>query len=179
MAYGPERRYGKALFELASEDKQLTTLVKEADTLIEAFQSEELRAFLINPELSPKQKSMVLAAWMKKAKTSDTMRKFVCLMAQKGRSMAIEGSLEWFKELCLEAEHIVTAKVISAFPMAEKQKGEIEAFIKKKVKGSKAVELEEQVDESLIGGFKVLVGSEQFDASLNGRLNQIKTLLRG
>jgi len=179
MTYGPEKRYGKALFELAEEQKQLKPLIQEAESMIEELAKDaEIIAFLEDPMLSHKQKSEVVNTFMKKAKASDLMRKFASLMVVKGRGDILLNALKCFQEYYMEAEGVVSAKVVSAFPMAAKHKGEIEAFVKKTVKGSKKVELEEEVNEKLIGGFKVLVGSQEFDASLSGSLSQIKTSLK-
>ena len=166
MTYGPEKRYGKALFELAEEQKQLKPLIQEAESMIEELAKDaEIIAFLEDPMLSHKQKSEVVNT-------------FTSLMVVKGRGDILLNALKCFQEYYMEAEGVVSAKVVSAFPMAAKHKGEIEAFVKKTVKGSKKVELEEEVNEKLIGGFKVLVGSQEFDASLSGSLSQIKTSLK-
>ncbi len=180
MAFGPEKRYGKALFELATEEKQTTALVKEADTLISILQDEtnELVALINNSMLSSHKKSDVFVDILKKSKASDTMRKFVGLMVKNGRGEVLLGALTWFKDFYLAEEKVVKAKVTTAFPLATSQKAEIEKFVKKQVKGSKKIELEEKVNEELIGGFKVLIGSQEFDASLSGSLNKIKTSLR-
>lgn len=180
MIYGPEKRYGKALFELAQEGKQLSSLSKEVASFIENLQDKKngLSDFLNDPMASHQQKSDVLTELAKKSKASDTMRKFVGLMALNGRGNIITEALKSFQEFQLEFEGTVKAKVVTAFPLAAKQKGEIEAFVKKKNKGSKNVELEEEIDEKLIGGFKVLFSSQEFDASLSGSLNQIKTGLK-
>jgi F-type H+-transporting ATPase subunit delta len=180
MTYGPERRYGKALFELAKEEKNLPSIVEEVSALIETLQDKKngLADLLHNPMISHKKKAGVLAELAKKAKLSDTIRKFISLMALKGRGDVVVAALTYFQEFYMASEGMVKVKVTSAFPIASKQKSDIEAFVKKKAKGSKTIELEEKIDEKLIGGFKVLVGSQEFDASLSGSLGKIKTVLR-
>ena len=43
----------------------------------------------------------------------------------------------------------------------------------------RTVELEEKVDEKLIGGYILRVGDRQIDASLKSRLNELKLELLG
>ena len=64
------------------------------------------------------------------------------------------------------------AQVTTAFPMNNDL--EIKVLAKVKELTSKAVELENMVDESILGGFILRVGDKQYDASVSNKLNKLK-----
>lgn len=64
------------------------------------------------------------------------------------------------------------AKVTTAIPMTEDL--EIKVLAKVKELTSKAVELENIVDESILGGFILRVGDKQYNASVANKLNRLK-----
>ena len=64
------------------------------------------------------------------------------------------------------------AQVTTAFPMNNDL--EIKVLAKVKELTSKAVELENMVDEGILGGFILRVGDKQYDASVSNKLNKLK-----
>ena len=68
------------------------------------------------------------------------------------------------------------AEIVSAAPLtAQEQTAILEAL--SKTLGAK-IEADAKVDESLIGGFVVRVGSRQFDASIKSKLDALKLALK-
>lgn len=65
--------------------------------------------------------------------------------------------------------------VTSVISLSDAQKKALVSGLEKKYGD---VQLVEQVDERLIGGVKVTVGSEQFDASLAAKISQLKKNLK-
>ena len=64
------------------------------------------------------------------------------------------------------------AKVTTAIPMTNDL--EIKVLAKVKELTSKAVTLENMVDESILGGFILRVGDKQYDASISNKLSKLK-----
>jgi F-type H+-transporting ATPase subunit delta len=64
------------------------------------------------------------------------------------------------------------AQVTTAIPMTNDL--EIKVLAKVKELTSKAVELENIVDESILGGFILRVGDKQYNASISNKLNKLK-----
>lgn len=64
--------------------------------------------------------------------------------------------------------------VTSAVQLSEKQKSVLVSGLEKKYG---KVDLKEKVDENLIGGLKVTVDSQQFDATLSTKLAQLRKTL--
>lgn len=69
---------------------------------------------------------------------------------------------------------LATAVVTTAVPLTTDQRKKLQAAIEKKY-GS--VALQEVVDDSVIGGIKVMVGSSELDATIKGKLDRLKQLL--
>ncbi len=73
---------------------------------------------------------------------------------------------------------IVEAKIFSKNKLSHKSIQEIKEFLEKRYK-AETIELEEGVDEGLIGGMKIQVGDDIIDATLSNQLDQLqKHLLR-
>jgi F-type H+-transporting ATPase subunit delta len=66
---------------------------------------------------------------------------------------------------------MVTATVTTAQELSTEQKKKITAAIEKKYG---KVELKQVVDESIIGGVNVQVGSTEYDATVRGKLAQLR-----
>ena len=64
------------------------------------------------------------------------------------------------------------AIVTTAFPMSDEL--ELKVLTKVKELSDKSVELENVVDESIIGGFILRIGDQQYDASVINKLNKLK-----
>ena len=71
---------------------------------------------------------------------------------------------EAFVSLVREERGVVLAEVVTAVPLDEARRAEINALIGKVHEGG--VELSERVDPHLIGGFKLRVGDRMIDASV-------------
>ena len=72
-----------------------------------------------------------------------------------------------------ESKNIVTANVTTAITMSEDIRTQVLAQLKSVV-GDAEVQIEERVDESLIGGFVLRVGDREFNASVANKLQKLK-----
>src|SRR3989344_9207210 len=66
-------------------------------------------------------------------------------------------------------EKIVEAKIFSKNKLSHTSIHEIKQFLEKKYKAEK-IELEEEIDDALIGGMKIQVGDDIIDATLSNQL---------
>ncbi len=64
------------------------------------------------------------------------------------------------------------AKVTSAVPLTDDLKAKVLAKVKELT--GKTTEIENTVDESILGGFILRVGDIQYDASIASKLNKLK-----
>jgi len=74
----------------------------------------------------------------------------------------------------LEKEGIVQAKITTAIPMDQGLKDEFNQILKDIVGKDKKLEIDEQVDEDIIGGYQLVVGDKLLDSSISSRLKDLK-----
>jgi F-type H+-transporting ATPase subunit delta len=100
---------------------------------------------------------------------------FLKLITKNGREGLLPEIAEAFAALVRESKGIVSVSLISAAPLDASTKD----AITKKVQGlvSGQLEIEEKIDESLIGGFVVRMGDTQIDASVASQFNKLKQRL--
>ena len=65
--------------------------------------------------------------------------------------------------------------ITSVIPLSDKQKSTLVSGLKKKYGD---IEVIEKIDPSILGGLKVTVGSRQYDASVSGKLSQLKQSIK-
>ena len=165
-------RYAKSLIDLGLEKSALEVIKADMETFAATVKaSSELKSVLANPIISLAKKSELLKALFA-GKVSDTTAKFFDMMIEKNRSELLYATANEFQTQYHALKNIVTAKVVSAVPLTDALKSEIEAKVKA-VTGGEVI-LSTKVDEKLIGGFVLTVGDRQFDASIATKLNRLK-----
>jgi F-type H+-transporting ATPase subunit delta len=94
------------------------------------------------------------------------------LMVRRGRPGAIDAMVDRFAELLRRDRGIVLAEVRTALALDEEQRNEIAERMRALTGGR--VEINEVVDESLIGGIAVRIGDQLYDASVRSRLERLR-----
>jgi F-type H+-transporting ATPase subunit delta len=82
-----------------------------------------------------------------------------------------------YQELLDEELNIARGEVITAYPISDEEKREIENVLKDYLK--KEVILESKVDERIIGGIKIRIGDLIFDGTLKTQLGKFKEIIKG
>lgn len=172
------RPYAAALFDLAQDAKSVPATEKDLDAVNELIDSsDDFSRFLVSPTISSDAKSAALSAILEKAKPSELVGNTLRLVAKNGRLFALTAIIAQFKRLAAEARNEVSAEVTSAAPLTGAQEKELAKVLKDKI--GKDVSLITRVDESLIGGLVVKVGSQMIDTSLKTKLSAMKIAMKG
>lgn len=164
-------RYAKALLSL-TQDKNISEPVeKDMQTIFSTIgNSEELQRFLQSPVI----KSDVKKAALKEVFTNinpATQGLFNTLVENK-RIELLGLVAEKYIILFNELKGKETAIVTTAVPLTKELGDKILAKVKKLT--GKQVTLENNIDESIIGGFVLRVGDLQYNASIASKLGDIK-----
>jgi F-type H+-transporting ATPase subunit delta len=135
----------------------------------------DLAALLENPELESRLKADILA---QVADGSDELVvNFLRLIAEKGRAAELADIVEELDVLVAREKRILDVELTTATQLSdddfERILGQIESASGRKVQA------ERKVDPDLIGGIVLQAGSMRLDASVRGRLNRLRTELRG
>ena len=157
------RRYGKALLSLCKEQGAVDAVDSDMRMLVEAVaQNRELSAILGSPVVRPEKKESIVRAVFADAHALSV--DFMALLSRKGRAGLIGDMASAFVALVREEKGVVLAEVITAAPLDDARRKEINELIGKVHEGG--VELSEKVDPHLIGGFKLRVGDRMIDATV-------------
>ena len=99
------------------------------------------------------------------------------MVAENRRLFALAGMIKAYQTLLAESRGEVNAEVVSAKALTDAQLAGIEDALKKAI-GSK-VQVDQRVDETLLGGLVVRVGSRMVDNSLKTKLQKMRLAMKG
>ncbi len=177
ISSGIAARYATALFELAREAGALKALETDTDALEAALSiSPELAGMISSPVLGRDDQARAMAAVVAKMGLGALFANTIALMAQKRRLFVLPHMLADLRARIAEEKGEVTAEVTAAAPLSAAQAKTLAATLKAKV--GKTVKLKTTVDESLIGGLVVKLGSTMIDTSVKARLAALQNAMK-
>lgn len=166
-------RYAKSLIGLAIETNQLEAVYNDVLFLQSACRlSRDLVIMLKSPVVTPDKKDAVLDA-LTKGKVSELTTAFNRLLVKKGRETYLPEILTAFIAQYKQQKGIHTIKLTTALPVSDELKQQIVQKIQEQT-ALKNIELKSEVEEGIIGGFKLEIGDTLVDASILYDLNKIK-----
>ncbi|MFJ3046130.1 F0F1 ATP synthase subunit delta [Herbaspirillum chlorophenolicum] len=167
------RPYAEALFRVAKAG----SLAAWSDLVTEMAQvaaHPELNALAQNPSVSHAKLAEVFAAAVK-TPLSIEAQNFVKTLADNGRLTLLPQIAEQFHALKNAQEGSADAHIVSAFEMSDAQVKDVISTLEKKF--GRKLNPSVEVDNSLIGGVRVVVGDEVFDTSVRAKLQQLHAAL--
>ncbi|WP_018302252.1 F0F1 ATP synthase subunit delta [Wenxinia marina] len=177
IATGIAQRYATAVFDIARDENGLDRLESDVDALSAALaESDDLRDLIANPVYGRDEQQAAITAIARKMDLSQTVTNVLALMAQKRRLFVLPQMLTALRERIATHKGEVTADVVSARALSDDQKSRLARTLSEKV-GSD-VKINATVDESLIGGLVVKVGSRMIDTSIASKLAQLQNTMK-
>ena len=164
-------RYAKAVLSLASDQKAALAVDNDMKLLSKTIsENEDLDQLIKNAVIKSEVKKEMLNKIFPKVNVISS-NLFDLLVSNKRINILGDIALKYsqlFDDLNGKEKAIVT----TAIPMTN----DLEEKVLKKIKQltSKTVELENIVDESIIGGFILRIGDKQYNASVSNKLNKLK-----
>jgi F-type H+-transporting ATPase subunit delta len=177
ISSGIAERYAMAVFDLAKEGKELDKLEANLDDLSAALASSaDLTDLIHSPIYSRDAQSNAISAVAKKMDLTATMQNVLALMASKRRLFVLPHMINRLRDLIADEKGEITADVTSAVKLTAAQSKELANTLKAKI--GKDVKINATVDESLIGGLVVKVGSKMIDTSIRSKLNSLQNAMK-
>lgn len=167
------RRYAEAAFEIGRSDGTLDAWERDLQRLGTVLGNEEVRALVEHPAVAYAEKERVLRRIV--GDVSDEALNLVLFMVRRGRPGAIHRMAERFAELVRRERGIALAEVRTPLPLDDAQRDELMTRLRELTE--QKVEINEVVDESLIGGITVRIGDQLYDASVRTRLERLRARL--
>lgn len=165
-------RYAKAVLSLASDNKATQAVNTDMERIADTFsQNEQLSELLKNAVIKPEKKREILTQVFPKLH-SMSLNLLDVLISNKRIELLSEVAHK-YRVLFDELSGIEAVTVTTAVPMTK----DLEKKVLKKVKTltPKTVELQNIVDQSILGGFILRVGDIQYNASVINNLNTLRT----
>lgn len=169
------RRYAQALFEVAVEKKQLSSVENDFASLKKDYRDvEDFQTLMTSPVISNEDKQKTFTTLYQKRLQTLTFD-FVTLLISKNREGLLEQVFEEFTDLLDEHRGIVRGDVFSVVPLSTAQL----SGLKKRLDQStqKNVVLTQHLDTSLLGGFVVKIDDLVYDTSLRNQLSSLRETL--
>ena len=176
---GLSGRYAKALYELARNSKETPSIVKDFESIKNLLQdNDNLQSMIQSPAVSKANKEVLILKILQKAKAHKLTLNFCGTLAKNGRLTLINDIIDVFLSEISRINGEVKAEVTSSFALDKSQQDEVKSAISKAT-GVKKIVLSNNVDESLIGGLIVKIGSKMIDNSIKTKLNRLEIAMRG
>ena len=164
-------RYSRALFEVVKDGNDLENVeedIKDFRFLLKS--SSEISNFFHNPSQSKDNQNNVIKLLAEKLNFSKNLKNFMFLLIEKRRIFFVEKIIDSFLKLCSQKRGEIKASLISS---KELSKTEIES-IGRDLSSSmgSTLKFDYKVDEELIGGLKLQLGSIMIDTSIKNKLKK-------
>ncbi|WP_121630170.1 F0F1 ATP synthase subunit delta [Tropicibacter alexandrii] len=177
VSSGIAERYATAVFEIVKENKNLPKLEANLDDLSAALKdSADLRDLLASPVYTREAQGAAISAIAKKMGLIPALQNALALMASKRRLFVVPHMVTRLREMIATEKGEVTAEVTSATALTDAQTKSLAETLKKQV--GKDVKINATVDEKLIGGLVVKVGSKMIDTSIRSKLNSLQNAMK-
>ncbi len=170
-------RYASAIFELSREAGSIAALEADVAGLDAALKdSAELRELIASPVYSRDEQGAAIGAIAAKMGLSAPLANGLALMATKRRLFALPQLLKALAEAIATEKGEMTAEVTAAAALSKAQADKLAASLAAKT--GKTVKLNIAVDESLIGGMIVKLGSRMIDTSVRAKLATLQNAMK-
>jgi F-type H+-transporting ATPase subunit delta len=168
------RPYAEAAFR-AALDKGSLAKAGEALALLSAIAADpRVRYVLSDPRVNAQQKKDLLTS-IAGDSLDEVARNLVGVLVDNRREELIGAIAREYDQLQREHDRVIKARITSAKPLDDAQRGEIVAALERRY--GKKVEAELDVDPELLGGARVQVGDQVIHASVRDALAQMAAAL--
>ena len=167
------RRYAEAALEIGRAEGTLDRWERDLQQLRDALANEQLRTLAEHPTVPYADKERVIRRVA--GDVSPEALNLVLLMIRRGRPRAVPRMVEQFASLLRRERGVSLAEVRTALPLEETQRDAVMERLHQ-LTGDE-IEINEVVDESLIGGITVRIGDRLYDASVRSRLERLRARL--
>lgn len=133
---------------------------------------------LTNPVISEDAKEAVLDKIVSQSKLPKFLGNFMKMMCRIGEIGQITEIFNCYYEYSDTMHDILHAEVVYADEKAQQEKQSIQKQLESIYPGKKVI-LSEKTDASLLGGYVVRVGYEEYDHSYEGKLRRLERKLTG
>lgn len=170
-------RYATAFLDVVKDAKLETGAIDRqlADFLATWDSSAELRAFFTNPAVPAKQKVAFLDKLNARLGLGRQSRNLIAVLIDHGRIGNVKEVAESYRRQLQERLGIQPAEIVSARELGPEEREALVASVAKLAE--RQIDPVFKLDQSILGGTVVRIGSTVYDGSVRGRLERLKEQL--
>ena len=167
---GIANQYALAVFSLASKEKRDEEFLTILETFVKGMNDSTYK-FFAHPKISTLEKKQTL----EKVVYDKLLLNFLKVLIDNDRFALIEAISLEYKNILDNLNKIMNVVVVSNKPLKKKNLDKIKNKLKEKY--NRKIQIEETIDEHIIGGFRIEFEGNVIDETINKQLNDIKSSL--
>ena len=169
-------RYSLALYELSKESNSIDEVENQSISLLKLIDdSKDFNSLIKDPTHSVNDLMSVINKITDNFKLNILLSKFLGFLILKRRFFYVKMILQDFVDTCSKKRGEVKASLISSKELSQKEINEIRVDLSKSMVSNLIFDY--KVDEKLIGGLKLQLGSFMIDTSIKNKLNKYEKLM--
>lgn len=172
----PAQKYSQALFSIVSENGQLEEVKADFDEVVSSVgNTPGFTTFMNNPRISRKNRRQAVSEAFGNA--AEPLKNMLLILSDRHRFDDIEAVHAHFTQNYNAHYNQENVVIESVYPLSDEEIESIgKVFIKKT--GLSKLLIENKVNESLIGGIRVFIGTKVYDGSVSAQLSDLKNRFR-
>jgi F-type H+-transporting ATPase subunit delta len=170
-------RYARAFADVVTAERLDTTKLDQQlnDFLLTWDGSAELRELFVNPAVAAPQKIAVLDKMNVKLKLQKELRNLLAVLIKNDRIHDVRDVAAAYRAELQERQGVRSVEIVTARELSEQDRAGLVAGVGK-LAGAK-IQASFKLDQSILGGTVVRIGSTVYDGSVRGRLERLKEAL--
>jgi F-type H+-transporting ATPase subunit delta len=170
------RPYAEALFK-AVAPAAAAAVADELEAVAAVAVHPQLLEFAADPRVEAAQVHDLVVSLVEQPAPGEAVRNLLRAVIDNGRLAALGEVAAQYRALVNARGGVADAVIQSAFPIEPAQLAEVVATLERRFGRKLAARVD--LDPTLIGGIRVVVGDEVLDASVRARLQKMKVALTG
>ena len=167
------KSYAVALYELSKENSDLDRVEEQMKSLNKLLnESLDFKEMILSPTVSKDDKVNIILAIADKNNFSETLKKFLGLIAKKNRLFFLSEIIESFLNLVSNNKGELKAKLISSKKLSTEEQKKIQSELSQDFKSQ--IKINYEYDPELIAGLIIQIGSVMVDTSIKTKLKKLE-----
>ena len=169
------KKYALSLYEVGKKENVLDDIQKGVEVLNSLYKSSSIfRYLLLTKKIAENNKKKILLDVLKES-CSKYVLELIFIIIDKGDIKSLSNVVDRFFVVMNNESGIVPVRIITSSAL---ESAEMESLVKNiESKLNKKVSAKNEVDPSIIGGIKLMVGNKVVDGSISHQLKKIKYTL--